>query len=99
MLKKGTPFTGCRVVCRRAAAKVPAAVTMADEPGCAKGSDEFASVPYQTGERVRFHSVGEVQSSRISSGRLRGGTTRSEEGLELEPTFHGDGYGLHNSDS
>ena len=87
MLKERTPFTGRSVVRRRAAAKFQGSVSMADEPGCAKGSDDFASVPYQAGERVRFQSVREVQTSRISSGWLRGGTTRSNEGLKLEPTF------------
>jgi hypothetical protein len=96
MPKERTPFTGCGVVCRRAAAKFPAAVAMADEPGCAKGSDEFASVRYQADERVRFRRAGEVQTSRISSAWLPGGTTWFEDGLKLEPTFEGGGYGSHN---
>lgn len=87
MLKERTPFPRGRVVFGRAAANFPAAVTMADEPGRAKGSDDFASVPYQAGERVRFPSAGEVQTSSISSPWLRGGTTRADEGLELEPTL------------
>ena len=54
MLKERTPFTGRSVVYWRAATKLPSTVTMAGEPGGAKRSDHFASVPYETGERVRF---------------------------------------------
>jgi hypothetical protein len=99
MLKERTPFTGCRVVCRRAAAKFPAAVMTAAEPGRAKGSNELASIPYQTDERFWFHTAGEDQTSSISGGRFCGDTTRSEERLKLAPTFDRDGYSLHNSDS
>ena len=65
----------------QASAKFPLAVTLADELGCAEGSDYFAFVPHQPGEHVRLRTVGEVQRSGISQWQVAGGTPCRRRGL------------------